>query len=79
MKFGDRGGQGSCPFFCFRVTYSVTKMLRMLKSITVREIFRRCPQVKKSFVGGEFWMDGFFASSVGKHGDEAILGKYVKS
>ena len=51
-------------------TYSVTKIVRMLKSLTAREVFRRCPQVKKKLWGGEFWTDGYFASSVGKHGDE---------
>jgi REP element-mobilizing transposase RayT len=47
-------------------TYSVTKIVRMVKSLTAREIFRRCPQVKKQLWGGEFWTDGYFASTVGK-------------
>ena len=36
-------------------TYSVTKIVRLVKSITAREIFRRCPEVKKQMWGGEFW------------------------
>ena len=28
-------------------TYSVTKIVTMIKSLTAREIFRRCPHVKK--------------------------------
>ena len=28
-------------------TYSVTKLVRMVKSITAREVFRQCPEVKK--------------------------------
>ena len=59
--------------------YSVTKIVTILKSITAKEIFRRCPQVKKKLWGGEFWTDGYFASTVGKHGDEATIGKYVKN
>ena len=39
----------------------------MLKSLTAREVFERCPQVKKKLSGGEFWPDGYFASTVGKH------------
>ena len=50
----------------------------MIKSLTAREIFRRCPKVKRKLWGGEFWSDGYFASMVGKHGDEAMIGKYVK-
>ena len=60
-------------------TYSVTKIVTLIKSITAREIFRRCPQVKKKLWGGEFWTDGYFTSTVGKHGDEHMIGKYVKN
>ncbi len=60
-------------------TYSVTKLVTMIKSITAKEIFRRCPQVKKQVWGGEFWTDGYFTSTVGKHGDENMIGKYVKN
>ncbi len=60
-------------------TYSVTKVITMIKSLTAREIFKRCPKVKKQLWGGEFWTDGFFASTVGKHGNEDTIGNYVKS
>ena len=58
--------------------YSVKKIVQTIKSLTTREIFRRCPEVKKKLWGGEFWSDGYFASTVGKHGDEAMIAKYVK-
>ena len=58
--------------------YSVKKIVQLIKSLTAREIFRRCPEVKKKLWGGEFWSDGYFASTVGKHGDEAMISKYVK-
>ncbi|MGH8031189.1 MAG: IS200/IS605 family transposase [Luteimonas sp.] len=59
-------------------TYSVTRLVTLIKSLTAREVFRRCPQVKKKLWGGEFWADGYFASTVGKHRDEAMIGRYVK-
>ena len=59
--------------------YSVTDLVKMIKSLTAREIFRLCPEVKKLLWGGEFWSDGYFASTVGKHGDENMIGKYVKN
>ena len=59
-------------------TYSVTKIVKMLKSLTAREVFKRCPQVKKQLWGGEFWSDGYFASTVGKHGDEGMIARYVQ-
>ena len=59
--------------------YSVTKIVTMVKSVTAREVFRRCPHVKKQLWGGEFWSDGYFASTVGKHGDENKIANYVKN
>jgi REP element-mobilizing transposase RayT len=50
----------------------------MLKSLTAREVFKRCPHVKKMLWGGEFWTDGYYASTVGKHGNENTIGGYVK-
>ena len=40
-------------------TYSPTKIVRTIKSITAREIFARVPSVKKKLWGGEFWSDGY--------------------
>lgn len=60
-------------------TYSVTKIVTVIKSITAREAFKKCPQVKKLLWGGEFWTDGYFASTVGKHSDEKKIGSYVQS
>jgi putative transposase len=59
--------------------YSVTKLVKMIKSLTAREVFQRCPHVKQKLWGGEFWSDGYFASTVGKHGDEGMIAKYVKN
>lgn len=59
-------------------TYSVTKVVTLIKSLTAREVLRRCPQVKKKLWGGEFWTDGYFASTVGRHGDESKIGLYVR-
>ena len=59
-------------------TYSVSKLVKQVKSLTARHILSRCPHVKKQLWGGEFWSDGFFASTVGKHGDETMIGKYVR-
>ena len=59
-------------------TYSVKSLVKMIKSLTAREIFKRCPHVKKQLWGGEFWSDDYFASTVGKHGDEEVISRYVK-
>ncbi|MBW4550654.1 MAG: IS200/IS605 family transposase [Aphanocapsa sp. GSE-SYN-MK-11-07L] len=59
-------------------THIVTKLITMLKSLTAKEVFKHCPQVKQQLWEGEFWSDGYFASTVGKHGDEDMIAKYVQ-
>jgi putative transposase len=59
-------------------TYSVTKLVTIIESLTAREVFRRCPEVRKRLWGGEFWTDGYFASTVGRHGNEKAIGAYVR-
>jgi REP element-mobilizing transposase RayT len=53
-------------------------VVTIIKSLTAREVFRRCPQVKRQLWGGEFWSDGYFAGTVGKHGNETMIADYVK-
>jgi len=60
-------------------TYSGTKLVKLIKSLTVKEVFRRCPDVKQKLWGGEFWSDGYFASTVGKPGGEGMIAKSVKN
>ena len=59
-------------------TYSPTKIVTLVKSITAKEIFRLHPIVKEQLWGGEFWTDGYFVNSVSKFGDEDTISKYVK-
>ena len=59
-------------------TYSPTRIVTIIKSITAREIFRIHPQIKKQLWGGEFWSDGYFVNTVSKFGDESTISKYVK-
>ena len=59
-------------------TYSVTKLVRILKSLISREVFKHCPEVKKQLWGGEFLGKGYFVDTVGQHGTENKIAKYVK-
>ena len=59
-------------------TYSCTKIITIVKSITAKEIFKNHPEVKKQLWGGEFWTDGYFVNTVSRFGDETTISKYVK-
>jgi putative transposase len=53
-------------------------MVKTIKSLTAREILHRVPIVKKRLWGGEFWSKGSGISTVGRHGNEAVMRQYVK-
>jgi REP element-mobilizing transposase RayT len=57
---------------------SPTEIIQTIKSITAREIFLRCPEVKKILWGGEFWSDGYYVSTVSQHVNEEVISKYVQ-
>ena len=59
-------------------TYSPTKIITTIKSLTAREIFEHHPDVEKKLWGGEFWTDGYYVNTVSKYGDENTISKYVK-
>ena len=59
-------------------TYQPKKVVQIIKSITAREIFTRVPEVKKQLWGGEFWSDGYYITTIGKHGSEDVVRNYVK-
>ncbi len=60
-------------------TYSPTKIITMIKSLTAKEVFARVPSVKKQLWGGEFWSDGYYVSTVGQHVTEDAIKAYVKN
>ena len=59
--------------------YSVSQLVKIIKSITARQIFVQCPEVKKDLWGGEFWTDGYCANTVSKNGCEKAIAEYVKN
>ena len=60
-------------------SYSPTKIITIIKSFTAREVFVRVPSVKKQLWGGEFWTDGYYVGTVGRHATEEAIRQYVKN
>ncbi|MDD5800846.1 MAG: transposase, partial [Solobacterium sp.] len=56
-----------------------SQLIKIIKSITARQIFLECPEVKKWLWGGQFWIDGYFALTVGKNTNETVIRDYVKN
>jgi len=58
--------------------YSPKQLVQIIKSITAREVFKACPEVKQYLWGGKFWSEGYFVSTVGAHGTEQMIKNYVQ-
>ena len=58
--------------------YSIGSIIRVIKCISAKEIFRRHPEVKRELWGGEFWEDGYFVRTVGDKVTAEVIRKYVQ-
>ena len=54
-------------------------IVRIFKSITLREIKKRKPKIEEEMWGGEFWSDGYYVATVGERGNWGKVEKYVKN
>ena len=81
INFLEIGTDGDHVHFLIQSVpkYAPSRIVQIMKSITAREIFKKCPEVKKKLWGGELWSDGYFVSTVGKHGNERQIENYVKN
>ena len=59
-------------------TMSPTQIIRTVKSITGKELFKLHPEIKQKLWGGEFWTKGYYVNTIGRHGDENTIQQYVK-
>jgi putative transposase len=59
--------------------YSVSKMIRMLRSITAKQLFQRYPEFKIKLWGGKFWTSGFYVNTVGRYSKEEVIREYMKN
>jgi putative transposase len=55
------------------------QIVRVFKSITARELFRKKRELKRELWGGEFWTDGYYVATVGERGDWQVVEEYVKN
>ena len=58
---------------------SVSEIIRVVKSITARELFFRCPHLEGQLWGGSFWTSGYYVNTVGSYGDKAMIQRYVEN
>jgi putative transposase len=62
----------------FHPKYAIGQVVRTLKSISARELFREFPRIKKRLWSGQLWEDGYFARTVGDRMTRQIVEKYIR-
>ena len=61
-------------------TMSVSQIVKIIKSITAREIFKTYPRIKKEILwGGNLWTSGYYANTVGQYGSKEVIIKYIQN
>jgi REP element-mobilizing transposase RayT len=80
IRFLEIGLDGDHAHFLLQSVpaYSPTRVVTTVKSVIAREVFAKVPAVKQQLWGGEFWGKGYFVSTVGQHGSEAVIAEYVQ-
>ena len=58
---------------------SPSEIVNIIKSITAREIFRLHPEVKTMLWGGHIWSSGYYINTVGQHGTEDLIKRYIEN
>lgn len=57
---------------------SVSDMVKIVKSITAKQIYKLHPEVKRFLWGGNIWTSGYYINTVGQYGDLKMIQNYVK-
>lgn len=57
---------------------AVNRLVTIIKSVTAKEVFKKKPELKKELWGSSLWTSGYYASTVGKHGNEEVIGRYIQ-
>ena len=58
--------------------YAPARIVQILKSISARELFARCPRLRRQLWGGQLWEDGYFVRSVGDAVTAEIIRRYIR-
>ena len=62
----------------FLPKYSGGQVIRLIKMMTAKQIFKQVPEIKKQLWGGEFWTDGYYFATVSGKGDRKVIEKYIE-
>ena len=63
----------------FLPKYSGGQVVKLIKSMTAKKIFKDAPEIKTELWGGEFWTDGYYLATVSGKGSKTTIENYIKN
>ena len=63
----------------FPPRYSISEVVKTMKSISARVLFKEYPSIKKELWNKEIWEDGYFARTVGDRMTADIIERYISN
>ena len=63
----------------FLPKYSGGQVIKLIKSLSAKAVFREVPEVKNELLGCEFWTDGYYIATISGKGNKAVIEKYIKN
>ena len=61
----------------FLPTHSGGSVIRIIKSLSARMVFKELPEVKRELWGGEFWTDGYYIATISGRGNKKVIENYI--
>ena len=63
----------------FLPKYSGGQVIKLVKSLSAKAVFREVPEVKNELWGGQFWTDGYYIATISGKGNKAVIERYIKN
>ena len=65
-------------FLSFPPKYAIAEVVRILKSLSARQMFEEFAWLRRHLWGGELWNDGYFVRTVGDKVTAEIIKRYIR-
>ena len=60
-------------------THASSNVIKIIKSITAREVFKHNPDIKEMLWGGNLWTQGYYIATISARGDKTTIINYIKN
>jgi putative transposase len=58
---------------------SISDMVKIIKSLTAKQLYKKHPEIKRFLWGGNLWTAGYYINTVGQYGNLKMIQNYVKN